>query len=252
MDEGALNPALGAINLRHEEFWRNQRLLLEQRLADDPIRDAAIAIITDEAARAVPIYYRKCFYWALETAVQQRQMFVKAFGRKGGQAEKGDSLQELIERLVSKSPRCHPRLENRPCPHKGLRRHRELPDIRAGARAIFAQAERFCPQNILIEDKASGTQLIQELQAEGVFGVKLYKPPNGADKVMRLHAQSTGFENGLVFLPRKAPWLNDYVNELISFPGSKYDDQVDSTTQALDYLRSIDSAMEVWTKLGGG
>ena len=54
---------------------------------------------------------------------------------------------------------------------------------------------------------------------------------------MRLHAQTALFENGRVLLPSRAPWLADYVTELTSFPGSRYDDQVDSTTQALDHLR---------------
>ena len=101
----------------------------------------------------------------------------------------------------------------------------------------------------MIEDKASGTQLIQDLKADGLFGTTAYEPPTGADKVMRMHAQTAMFENGIVRLPRSAPWLHDYVQELTSFPGSKYDDQVDSTTQALDYLRN-DDAYEVWMKLG--
>ncbi len=54
---------------------------------------------------------------------------------------------------------------------------------------------------------------------------------------MRLHAQTAAFENGRVLLPSRAPWLADYVTELTSFPGSRYDDQVDPTTQALDHLR---------------
>jgi predicted phage terminase large subunit-like protein len=53
---------------------------------------------------------------------------------------------------------------------------------------------------------------------------------------MRLHAQTAQFENGFVILPKSAPWLDDYVNELISFPMGKYDDQVDSTAQALAWL----------------
>jgi predicted phage terminase large subunit-like protein len=39
-----------------------------------------------------------------------------------------------------------------------------------------------------------------------------------------------------VLLPSTAPWLDDYRSELLAFPGSQYDDHVDSTTQALDYL----------------
>ena len=49
------------------------------------------------------------------------------------------------------------------------------------------------------------------------------------------------FDNGCVLLPKKAPWLAEYVNELTGFRGSRYADQVDSTTQALDYLQNIHS-----------
>jgi predicted phage terminase large subunit-like protein len=68
---------------------------------------------------------------------------------------------------------------------------------------------------------------------------------------MRLHAQTAMFENGRVFLPRSAPWLADYIHELTSFPGSRYDDQVDSTTQFLDYIAG-DNDLDVWIKLGQG
>jgi phage terminase large subunit-like protein len=61
--------------------------------------------------------------------------------------------------------------------------------------------------------------------------------------------QTTFFENGNVHLPRQAPWLNDYIAEITGFPGTKYDDQVDSTTQALAYLREPDS-LEIWRKVG--
>ena len=44
---------------------------------------------------------------------------------------------------------------------------------------------------------------------------------------MRLHACSDRFENGRVLLPRNAPWLDEYVLELIGFPGTKHDDQVE-------------------------
>ncbi len=102
---------------------------------------------------------------------------------------------------------------------------------------------------ILIEDKASGTQLIQDLQAEHVRGITAYVPVPGTDKIMRLHTHTHWFENGKVFLPRDAPWLNEYVKELTRFPGSKHEDQVDSTTQALDYMRAPD-LLEIWRRLG--
>ncbi len=126
-----------------------------------------------------------------------------------------------------------------------FRKRLNYPDLK---RAVRAQAEKHNPTCIFIEDKASGTQLIQDLQAEGVFGVKAYEPPPGSDKIIRFHAQTAEFENGRVFLPHSAPWLDEYIRELTSFPVCKYDDQVDSTAQALEYLRSKNS-LWVWSHL---
>jgi predicted phage terminase large subunit-like protein len=114
--------------------------------------------------------------------------------------------------------------------------------VREIARAVQAQ-------HVIIEDKASGTELIQDLRAEGLFQVKAYVAPSQADKIMRLHAQTTKFESGRVLLPKKAPWLTEYVRELASFPGSKVDDQVDSATQALDYLGTTYRTAEIWARL---
>jgi len=44
-------------------------------------------------------------------------------------------------------------------------------------------------------------------------------------------------EAGKVFLPENAPWLFDYIEELSAFPNATHDDQVDSTTQALSFMR---------------
>lgn len=127
-----------------------------------------------------------------------------------------------------------------------FRQKLNYPDLK---RAIISQAQMHNAGTILIEDKASGTQLIQDLQSEFVNGVTAYTPPPGSDKIMRLRAQTAMIENGRVFLPRTAPWLADYIHEIITFPGSRYDDQVDSTTQFLDYI-SKDSGLDVWIKLG--
>jgi predicted phage terminase large subunit-like protein len=115
-----------------------------------------------------------------------------------------------------------------------VRKRLEFPDLK---KAVIAQRERWNANKVLIEDKASGTQLIQELKREGVPNIEPYMPLPNMDKQMRLHAQSTAFESGQVLLPKYATWLDDYTRELLGFPGSKHDDQVDSTTQALHYLR---------------
>jgi predicted phage terminase large subunit-like protein len=119
-----------------------------------------------------------------------------------------------------------------------FRQRLNYPDLK---RHVQELANHHRPNKILVEDKASGTQLIQDLKADGVYAVTAYQPPSGTDKIMRLHAQTALFENGRVLLPSAAPWLLDYVNEVTSFPGTRHDDQVDSTTQALDHLRASDS-----------
>ena len=117
-----------------------------------------------------------------------------------------------------------------------FRRRMEYPDLK---RAVKEQAAIHEPDVILIEDKASGTQLIQELTNEGVSGIISYTPP-ACDKIMRLNGQTAAFENGLVLLPTEAHWLREYVHELLTFPGTKHDDQVDSTVQALAWMRQPD------------
>jgi hypothetical protein len=54
---------------------------------------------------------------------------------------------------------------------------------------------------------------------------------------MRLHAQTATIENGFVHLPETAHWLADYLHELTMFPAGRYDDQVDSTAQALAWTK---------------
>lgn len=101
---------------------------------------------------------------------------------------------------------------------------------------VIQKAEEYSPDIILIEDKASGTQLIQELKNIGMYKIKEYKPK--CDKVMRAHAQTAAFESGKVKLPISAPWLDEYIIELTIFPKGKYDDQVDSTSQVIEWLTS--------------
>jgi predicted phage terminase large subunit-like protein len=112
-----------------------------------------------------------------------------------------------------------------------LRKRLNYPDLR---RAVAEQQRAFGAEIVLIEDRASGTQLIQELRQAGVSGV--HAVTSRDDKVMRLHAQTGVIENGFVHLPREAHWLDDYLDELTQFPRSRHDDQVDSTAQALAYL----------------
>jgi predicted phage terminase large subunit-like protein len=113
-----------------------------------------------------------------------------------------------------------------------FRRRLEYPALK---RAVREQQNLFQASVVLIEDKASGTQLIQELIADGSHGVTRYQPTT--DKIMRLHAQTALIENGFVYIPETAPWLDAYLHELTVFPKGKHDDQVDSTAQFLDWFK---------------
>jgi predicted phage terminase large subunit-like protein len=114
-----------------------------------------------------------------------------------------------------------------------LRKRLEYPALK---RAVREQQGQFDADVVLIEDKASGTQLIQELIADGFHRVKRYKPE--CDKIMRLHAQTATIENGFVHLPESASWLAEYLHEMTVFPKGKHDDQVDSTAQFLDWFKT--------------
>jgi predicted phage terminase large subunit-like protein len=126
-----------------------------------------------------------------------------------------------------------------------LRRRMEYPELR---RTIVDMAAQHACEAVLIEDRASGTQLIQDLRGQnGVPNIHACEP--AGDKRMRLWAQTATMEQGLVHWPKEAPWLDAYVRELTSFPNSRHDDQVDSTTQALAWGTTKGKVDPFWAKL---
>lgn len=114
-----------------------------------------------------------------------------------------------------------------------LRKRLTFPDLK---RAVIEQAGLHGVDTVLIEDQVSGTSLIQDLTNDGFYKAKAVKTKGS--KAERLRGVSSMFENGLVLVPTEAPWRDAYVSELINFPG-KFDDQVDSTSQALLYIREF-------------
>lgn len=88
---------------------------------------------------------------------------------------------------------------------------------------------------VLIENAGTGKALAQEMHGRVPANVR-YCHPNG-DKTMRLIEASTTFESGRVFLPETAPWKEALIEELLSFPASRHDDQVDSVSQFLNWVR---------------
>lgn len=92
----------------------------------------------------------------------------------------------------------------------------------------------------VVEDKANGPAIISALGSR-IPGIVPYNPRGS--KTARAYSVSPLFEAGNVFLPpmdEEHPWVKRYIDELLAFPNAEHDDQVDSTTQALDTLATHD------------
>ena len=115
----------------------------------------------------------------------------------------------------------------------------ELPELR---RAIVGLSQRWSVDATLIEKTHLGHALLQDLRRTRELRAILVEPRY--DKEARLLAQSARFEAGQVHLPVQAPWLGDYVSELLAFPNGRHDDQVDATSYALHYLTDRTSRLQ--------
>jgi predicted phage terminase large subunit-like protein len=103
---------------------------------------------------------------------------------------------------------------------------------------IIDTCNKYNVDMLLIESKASGISVAQEikrLNKTKVWGVELINP-GSLDKVARAYAVSPTFSNGLVFAPDKE-WADKVITQCENFPKVKHDDLVDTTSQALKYLR---------------
>jgi predicted phage terminase large subunit-like protein len=114
------------------------------------------------------------------------------------------------------------------------RRRVIFPELKKGA---ILNAREHGAKAMLIEDQASGMQLIQSLRNEQPLGVPrpIARKPE-ADKRTRLAGVSAMIEAGQLLLPHDAPWLAEFKQELLAFPSSRYDDQVDALSQLLIWV----------------
>ena len=96
-----------------------------------------------------------------------------------------------------------------------------------------------------IEDKASGQSLLQELKRESGISVIPYKVVH--DKVARVNAILPLVEGGRVFLPETSEWLDEFIDEAVTFPGGNHDDQVDALTIAVDVLSRTSISPDAWS-----
>jgi predicted phage terminase large subunit-like protein len=92
------------------------------------------------------------------------------------------------------------------------------------------------PESVVIEAKASGTPLTQELRMRGIPVIN-FTPSKGNDKLSRVNAVAPLFQSGVVWYPEGESWAEELIEECAAFPYGEYDDLVDSTTQALMRFR---------------
>jgi predicted phage terminase large subunit-like protein len=119
-----------------------------------------------------------------------------------------------------------------------LDQHRERMDMPSTKEAVMKLSAKWPRAGTkLVEDKANGPAIIQELR-HNVDGLVEVNPEGG--KVARAHAVSPQAESGNIYLPHPAiaPWVDHLIDEAASFPNGRNDDQVDAMTQALNRLRS--------------
>ncbi|MCC2647190.1 MAG: hypothetical protein K0R02_1255, partial [Rickettsiaceae bacterium] len=114
-----------------------------------------------------------------------------------------------------------------------LREKYEYSDLK---RAVIKHSDKYNPKFIIIEDKATGQSLIQDLAIETEIHIKKYKPRN--DKITRFAATIPFFESGRILLPENSSWMNVFLQELMAFPNSKNDDVIDSLSQFVDVIKN--------------
>ena len=102
---------------------------------------------------------------------------------------------------------------------------------------MIAQRKKWNADHVVIERSSNGLALVQQLMADGPFRPTAW-PPAGMrqlDKAERLIAQTGQIEEGRVWLPANLEGLDAFLSELRAFPNGRYDDQVDSLTQLLEW-----------------
>jgi predicted phage terminase large subunit-like protein len=102
-------------------------------------------------------------------------------------------------------------------------------------KAVIRLKRQWQADRVVIEDAGSGKSLFQELRSGGPFLPLMWSVTE--DKETRLAGVTAQIEEGLIVLPTEALWLDAFRSELMAFPHGRYDDQVDSMTQFIEFQR---------------
>ncbi|PCJ25106.1 MAG: terminase [Rickettsiales bacterium] len=125
-----------------------------------------------------------------------------------------------------------------------VRRKMSYPDLK---REIEKQANKYSPRHILIEDKASGQSIIQDLKLSGYNNIVPITPK--LDKVTRFASIVALFQSGQVVLPEKAGYKRELISELTSFPNVAHDDIADSISQFLNFSKNMRDSTKLRVRL---
>jgi predicted phage terminase large subunit-like protein len=125
----------------------------------------------------------------------------------------------------------------------------EAPELLVQARAFWLKhmddKRPYCQlatlRGMYVEDKVSGTGLIQTLRREG-FPVIAVQRNN--DKISRGYDAAPFVESGNVLLPQDAPWLSEFLAEVASFPAGAHDDQIDPMFDAISLVQKIPASKQ--------
>jgi predicted phage terminase large subunit-like protein len=161
------------------------------------------------------------YVWSWDTAVKETQTADYSVGELWAECKDGFYLVDIVRARMA------------------------YPELK---RAIIAAYNAIPASAIIVEDKSSGQQIIQELKKETRLPIVDFKTDK--DKVMRLNLVSPLIESGRAFIPENKPFVFDFVEECASFPTGTHDDQVDSMTQFLLYSNRYNKAVGMWS--GGG
>jgi len=105
----------------------------------------------------------------------------------------------------------------------------DFPELKAVAFETYKYWE---PESVVVEAKASGQSLIQELRRAGIPVID-FVPSKGKDKHSRVNACAPVFESANVYFPEDAHFAEEVIEECAAFPFAQHDDYVDSMTQAV-------------------
>jgi predicted phage terminase large subunit-like protein len=114
----------------------------------------------------------------------------------------------------------------------------EAPELLVQARAFWHKHKAMAGaplRAMVVEDKVSGTGLIQTLRREGIAVVPVQR---SKDKLSRGYDAAPFIESGNVLLPQDAPWLSDLLAEASTFPGGAHDDQLDPMFDAIGNVQA--------------